>query len=156
MKVSTGKVNLWMQYYWSVTFTLDEAEYDDDPVWALYLKSRSGVVPGVLIGVQLIERRPTPAITSEDELRVTIRATVMPLRKDGSFSVKSETIDFDDRSTERFARLPAQVRAAYRVFCARRDELRHREDVVNEETLRLQQALYQWWQGLFALEQEAS
>ena len=150
MKVSTGKTRLWSNAYWCVKFELDEKEYDQDPAWAMYLTSRRQVVPGVLIGVTLISTATSPSdIPRFDERLVTIRATVMPLRKDGSFSVSSEIVDFDHTETERFDRLPEPVRAAYQTFLGHRADVLHREKLLNDETRRREEALKEWWRNLF-------
>lgn len=150
MKISTGKTMRWNTAYWYVKFELDEKEYDHDRAWAMYLTSRRQVVPGVLIGVTLISTAAVPGdVPRLDERLVEIRATVMPLRKDGSFSVSSEVVDFDHTDTERFDRLPEPVQAAWRVFCARQDEVLHREESLNNETRRREDALKEWWRNLF-------
>jgi hypothetical protein len=158
VKITTGKTQLWSTWYWCVNFKLEEDEYDNDPAWAMYLSSRRMVVPGVLMGVSILSgagwlNQSTPPAGGRP---VTIRATVMPLRKDGSHSTKTEIYDFDHNDTERFARLPKAVQDAYRTFCDRRDDVLLREKLLNEEENRRRIALSDWWHDLFVSEQETT
>lgn len=156
MRITAGKTQLWSNWYWCANFRLDEDEYDSDPAWAMYLKSRHMVVPGVLLGVQIIAGMSALTLSQRVSGRpVTIRANVMPLKKDGSFSVASEYIDFDHNDDEkRFARLPDAVKTAYWTFCEQQEEVLRREQLLNEEENRRRKALAEWWKSLFVLESE--
>lgn len=155
MKVSPGKTNLWNTKYWCVWFTFDEDEYDDNPAWAMHLKGR-GLVAGVLTGAQILSDKATIGSSPRlDGRTVTIRATVNPLKKDGSFAVRTEIIDFDHTNTKRFARLPERVQDAYRIFCQSLDDVLRREAEIDEEERRLRQGLMSHWESLFTDVREA-
>lgn len=148
MKVYPTKRQLWGTSYWCVVFEFNEDEYDHDPAWAMHLSGR-GLVGGVLLGVTILSDRPTFDSTRSPAGRtITLRATVMPLKKDGSFSVKTEIVDFD-ATDKRFARLPDRVKDTYKIFSESVDDVLRREQEIDEEERRLRDSLMGDWKNLF-------